>query len=106
MEQLQILLQENQDKLIAQTFDGAKVMEGKDTLIQARVKNGYRRAHYTHCHQMQLIVKKGCEQIQESIDYFLISSVFINSVKDNKILKTMYRRKSANEIKYDVELIW
>ena len=43
------MLEENQEKLIAQTFDGAKVMEGKEKRVQARIRNVYKRAHYTHC---------------------------------------------------------
>ena len=39
LEQLKIVLQENQLKIIAQTFDGAKVTEGKERGFQARVRN-------------------------------------------------------------------
>ena len=39
MEQLQIVLQGNKEKLITQTFDGPKVMEGKERRVQAKVKN-------------------------------------------------------------------
>ena len=64
LEQLKIVLEKNQEKLIAQTFDGAKVMEGKEKGVKARINNVYKRAHYTHCHchQMQLVIKKACEQ--------------------------------------------
>ena len=85
------MLQENQVKLIAQTFDGAKVMEGKERGVQARIRNVYKRAHYTHCHQMQLVIKKACEQNQESVEFFenirKLSSFFNKSVESKKIEK-------------------
>ena len=91
LEQLKIVLQENQVKLIAQTFDGAKVMEGKDRGVQARVRNVYKRAHYTDFHQMQLVIKKACEQNQESIEFFenirKLSSFFNKSVESKGIEK-------------------
>ena len=93
LEQLEIVLQGNKVKLIAQTFDGAKVMEGKERGVQARVKNIYRRAHYTHCHchQMQLVIKKACEENEESIEFFenvrKITSFFNKSVESKKIEK-------------------
>ena len=67
LEQLKIVLQENQVKLIAQTFDGAKVMEGKERGVQAIGRNVYKRSHYTYCHQMQLVIKQACKQNQESV---------------------------------------
>ena len=42
LEKLQIVLQVNKEKLISQTFDGAKVMEEKKRTVQTRVKNVYR----------------------------------------------------------------
>ena len=87
LEQLKIVLQENQVKLIAQTFDGAKVMEGKERGVQARIRNVYKRDHYTHCHchQMQLVIKKACEQNQGSVEFFenirKLSSFFNKSVE-------------------------
>ena len=67
LEQLKVVLQENQVKLIAQTFDGAKVMEGKERGVQAIGRNVYKRSHYTYCHQMQLVIKQACKQNQESV---------------------------------------
>ena len=70
-------------------------MEGKERGVQARVKNIYRRAHYTHCHchQMQLVVKKACEQNEESIEFFenvrKISSFFNKSVESKRIEKNV-----------------
>ena len=95
LEQLKIVLEENQEKLIAQTFDGAKVMEGKEKGVQARIRNVYKRAHYTHCHchQMQLVIKKACQQNEESIEFFenirKISSFFNKSVESKKVEKKL-----------------
>ena len=62
MKQFQIVIQGNHEKLIAQTFDGVKVIEEKLRGVQARVKNVYGRARCTHCHQMQVVAKKACKQ--------------------------------------------
>lgn len=48
------------NKLIAQTYDGAAVMSGSSTGVQAIVKESFPHAHYVHCyaHQANLILKK------------------------------------------------
>ncbi|PNF31520.1 hypothetical protein B7P43_G00803 [Cryptotermes secundus] len=49
LEQLDIILQGNGQKLIAQTFDGANVMKDKRAGVQAQIKAVYSNAHFIHC---------------------------------------------------------
>ena len=60
IEQLQIILGPNTDKLIAQTFDGANVMKGNRGEVQIKVRAVYKNAWYEHCyaHQLNLILSK------------------------------------------------
>ncbi|GFR65729.1 sedoheptulokinase [Elysia marginata] len=48
------------NKLIAQTYDGAAVMSGSSSGVQAIIKESFPHAHYVHCyaHQVNLILKK------------------------------------------------
>ncbi|KAJ4432983.1 hypothetical protein ANN_15240 [Periplaneta americana] len=41
------------DKLICQTFDGASVMSGAQTGMQARIKERYTEANFVHCYAPQ-----------------------------------------------------
>ncbi len=62
----EILLQEinsllsNKQKLIAQTYDGAAALSGKEKGVQTRIKEVYKNAHYVHSyvHQLNLIIEK------------------------------------------------
>jgi len=49
-------------KLVGQCYDGASVMAGHLTGLQARVKNVAPNAIFTHClaHMFNLVLKNGC----------------------------------------------
>ena len=63
LDELQKIFKGNRNKLVAQTYDGASVMSGKTGGVQAKVKEVYPNAHYTHCyaHKLNLIVKDACK---------------------------------------------
>ena len=59
-----------ENKLIAQTYDGANVMSGAKHGVQAVVKEKYKSAEYIHCHAHQLnltvtgiIIESQCSSI-------------------------------------------
>lgn len=60
LEKLQPYKLEN--KLIAQTYDGAAVMSGASSGLQARLKETFPHAHFVHCyaHQLNLIMMQAC----------------------------------------------
>ena len=49
-----------QDKLVAQTYDGAAVMSGRVSGVQLRLKLDFPHAKFVHCysHQLNLILKQ------------------------------------------------
>ena len=54
-----------ENKLIAQTYDGAAVMSGALTGLQARLKQTYPNAHFVHCyaHQLNLVMQQACSSL-------------------------------------------
>ena len=62
--ELQPLIGNNPEKLVAQTYDGAAVLSGVNRGVQARMKEVYNNAHFIHCyaHQLNLIVQKAASQ--------------------------------------------
>ena len=60
LEKLQPFKLEN--KLIAQPYDGAAVMSGAPSGLQARLKETFPHAHFVHCyaHQLNLIMMQAC----------------------------------------------
>nr|CAH7725218.1 unnamed protein product [Callosobruchus chinensis] len=58
------ILENSKDKLIAQSYDGAAVMSGRNTGVQARIKEKYNFAHFVHCyaHQLNLIMSQAASQ--------------------------------------------
>lgn len=72
LDQLDIILDGNREKLIAQTFDGASVMKGKKGGVQAKIKLVYNNAHFVHCyaHQLNLIMKNAASITRGSRIFF------------------------------------
>ena len=54
-----------ENKLIAQTYDGAAVMSGASAGLQARMKETFPHAHFVHCyaHQLNLIMQQACSSL-------------------------------------------
>ena len=63
LKELDLVLGNNENKLICQTYDGASVISGKNEGVQAKIKEKYHFAwfvHY-HAHQVNLIVANCCK---------------------------------------------
>ncbi|PNF24207.1 hypothetical protein B7P43_G16041 [Cryptotermes secundus] len=93
LEQLDIILQGNGQKLIAQTFDGANVMKGKRAGVQAKIKAVYSNAHFIHCyaHQLNLIMRNAASITRNARIFFsnilAIPTFFSRSPQRVSILK-------------------
>ncbi|XP_077293770.1 zinc finger MYM-type protein 1-like [Arctopsyche grandis] len=63
-EQLKIVLDDDHDKLIAQTYDGAAVVSGEKGGVQKIIKKSYKNAHFIHCyaHQLNVIIEKAASK--------------------------------------------
>ncbi|CAG9760249.1 unnamed protein product [Ceutorhynchus assimilis] len=58
------ILENSKEKLIAQSYDGATVISGRNTGVQARIKEKYNFAHFVQCyaHQLNLIMSKAASE--------------------------------------------
>jgi len=56
----------SQIPIVAQSFDGASVMSGRFNGVQAKVKEMYPYAIYTHCmaHRVNLVVLDMCKLVK------------------------------------------
>lgn len=76
-----------ENKLIAQTYDGAAVMSGQHNGLQALVRSKCKNAMFVHCyaHKLNLILKQSVDHIKECKIFFLtlsgLSSFFSKSTK-------------------------
>lgn len=72
LDQLEIILEGNTQKLISQTFDGANVMKGKKGGVRAKIQNIYPHAHFIHCyaHQLNLIMGNAASATRSSRIFF------------------------------------
>lgn len=61
-----------EEKLVAQTYDGAAVMSGEHGGLQALVKSKCSQAIFTHCyaHKMNLVLKNSVDHIKECKIFF------------------------------------
>jgi len=64
-------------KIIAQSYDGASVMSGRLNGVQAKIKELYPSAIYTHCmaHRLNLVVVDMCKNIKVRKRYLLFTII-------------------------------
>ena len=64
LEQVNIVLNGDSDKLIAQTYDGAPVFSGEKGGVDKIIQQSHKYAHFVHCyaHQLNLIIEKAASQ--------------------------------------------
>lgn len=97
-----------EQKLIAQTYDGASVMSGIRGGVHVLMKEDYQFAYFVHCyaHQLNLILKNACHSSKEIRIFFsslsAFSSFFSASPKRADILKTF----TDNSLPRTVETRW
>ena len=87
------------NKLIAQSYDGASVMSGQHTGVQARVSAVYNNAHFIHCyaHQLNLIIERCATQSKQVKIFFSnlegFSSFFSKSTKRTAVLDNVLKKR-------------
>ncbi|KAL4121591.1 hypothetical protein QTP88_014076 [Uroleucon formosanum] len=88
-----------ENKLIAQTYDGAAVMSGQHNGLQALVRLKCKNAMFVHCyaHKLNLILKQSVDHIKECKVFFLtlsgLSSFFSKSTKRIYALEQEVKKK-------------
>lgn len=98
-EEIDPLILETPQKLIAQTYDGANVMSGAVGGVQAYVKIKYPCAHYVHCyaHQLNLLMQKAASQHAKVRVFFnnlsAIPAFFSNSSNRGDVLEEVVNRR-------------
>lgn len=110
LQELDIIVQGNRQKLIAQTLDGANVMKGKKDGVQAKIKAVYSNAHFTHCyaHQLNLIMRNAAS-ITRNARIFIsnilaIPTFFSRSPQRLFIFQEASGCKHSTSIRHKVEL--
>ena len=103
LNELQIILNSpsgsDNNKLIAQSYDGASVMSGKTNGVQAIIKRTFPHAHYIHCyaHQFNLIIQRAAQCHKDVKIFFAnlqsFSSFFSRSPKRTAILDEIVKRR-------------
>ncbi|XP_077294225.1 zinc finger MYM-type protein 1-like isoform X2 [Arctopsyche grandis] len=70
LDQLDILLKNDESKLIAQTFDG--IMNGKKDYVQSMIKEKYQNANFIHCYtnKLDLMMKNAASSSVNSRIFF------------------------------------
>jgi hypothetical protein len=95
----QMLYPSENFKLIAQSYDGASVMSGKNNGVQAILRKTYPFAYYIHCyaHQFNLIMEQAAQCHKKVKIFFanlsVFSSFFYRSPKRTAILDEMVKRR-------------
>lgn len=93
------LLDQNPNKLIAQSYDGASVMSGELNGVQKIIKETYPLANYIHCyaHQLNLIMTSACSVNKQARIFFHnlsgLCSFFSTSPQRTKILDEIVNRR-------------
>jgi hypothetical protein len=94
-----IKLDETPEKLIAQSYDGASVMSGRNNGVQAKIKEIYKNANYIHCyaHQLNLIIERAASQNKQVKVFFCnldgFSTFFTRSPKRTAILDEVVKNR-------------
>ena len=60
--------------LVAQCYDGASVMSGKNSGVVTRLQQIFEQAVYVHCHahRLNLVLVDTAKSIREAADFFLL----------------------------------
>jgi hypothetical protein len=95
-----ILPNKDNDKLIAQAYDGASFMSGATNGVQAKIRSIYKYANYIHCdaHKLNLVMKKAASVVEKPRLFFAnldkITAFFSRSPQRNAMLD-LYIKKRA-----------
>lgn len=88
-----------ENKLVAQTYDGAAVMSGQHNGLQTLVRSKCKNAIFVHCyaHKLNLILKQSIDYIKECKIFFItlsgLSSFFSKSTKRVNALDQIVKKR-------------
>ena len=90
--------------LLSQCYDGASVMSGCNSGVQALITEKYPQAIYVHCyaHRLNLVLVDVAKQVHSASDFFaLLQSVyvFLSSFKTHEIFLSAQKACGAREIR-------
>ena len=92
------------EKLVAQTYDGAAVMSGEHSGLQAKIRETYKQAIFVHCyaHKLNLILQQSASFIKQAKVFFASLSSFGNffskSTKRIQALDTQVQKRFPSTI--------
>lgn len=99
LSQLTVILKNEREKLIGQTYDGAAVMSGAMNGVQMKVKDVYPNAHFLHCfaHQLNLTMERACRQNTKARIFFAnlnaIPAFFSRSPQRSSVLNSCVAKR-------------
>lgn len=90
--------------LVSQCYDGASVMSGCNSGVQALIREKYPQAIYVHCyaHRLNLVLVDVAKQVRSASDFFaLLQSVyvFLSSSKTHEIFLSAQKACGGREIR-------
>jgi hypothetical protein len=98
------LIDQNFDKLVGQSYDGAAAVSAKDKEIQANIKAKYPNAHFVHCyaHQLDVIMAQASSQCNQVRLFFSniqdVPDFFSNSPERVALLDAIVGGKIARSV--------
>lgn len=98
------LIDQNFDKLVGQSYDGAAAVGAKDKEIQANIKAKYPNAHFVHCyaHQLDVIMAQASSQCNQVRLFFSniqdVPDFFSNSPERVALLDAIVGGKIARSV--------
>jgi hypothetical protein len=98
------LIDQNFDKLVGQSYDGAAAVGAKDKKIQANIKAKYPNAHFVHCyaHQLDGIMAQASSQCNQVRLFFSniqdVPDFFSNSPERVALLDAIVGGKIARSV--------
>lgn len=99
LEELEPLIGNNPNKLVAQSYDGASVMSGRFNGVQKLIQDKYQYANFIHCyaHQVNLVMSKAGSINRQARIFFSnltgICAFFSNSSQRTEILDAVVQRR-------------
>jgi len=85
----------NQCIIIAQCYDGASVMSGDVSGVQARFKQIHKNAVYVHCHahRLNLVIVDAARHVQSASEFFSVVEVLYVFLTRLKVHEVLVRRQ-------------
>ncbi|XP_077284553.1 uncharacterized protein LOC143910071 [Arctopsyche grandis] len=103
-EQLKLVLHDDNEKLIAQTYDGAAAMSGESGGVQEILKKTYINAHFSNCyaHKLNLVIEKAASRNPQARIFFSslagVSAYFSKSSSRLAVLEEVSKKNPRDAV--------